>query len=444
MKKGIRFITLMAMVFPLLTIAQEKYQFKKGGALGIHFTLHDFKSGAILKNEGLSELLLSKQFSRVGDMNAGFAISFAKGLTDNIDIMPRLGVAFLKYPLPNKPNQSSGSGALVEADVNLNVKLTSDQYWVSPFISLGLGASQWKGYYGAYAPFGLGLQLNLWDETFITAQTQYRQPLSGNTNNHLFHSLGIAGNIARKKEVAPPPPPIPTVEPPKDTDGDGIIDAEDACPTVAGLAQFKGCPDTDKDGIADNEDKCPTVAGLPKYNGCPIPDTDNDGINDEEDKCPTVAGLARYNGCPIPDRDNDGVNDEEDNCPDIAGPAENKGCPVIAKERFNGSNITFHVGSARLTPEGMKELDKGIKIVTEEYPSVNIEIAGHTDNTGKAAFNQKLSVQRANAVKAYLIKKGIDASRLTVTGFGDTMPIADNKTTTGRKQNRRVEFKLSQ
>jgi hypothetical protein len=108
----------------------------------------------------------------------------------------------------------------------------------------------------------------------------------------------------------------------KDTDGDGIYDKDDACPEVAGLAQFNGCPDTDGDGI-DSEDACPEVAGLAALNGCP--DTDGDGVADKDDACPDVAGLVALKGCP--DADGDGVADKDDKCPTVAGPKDNAGCP---------------------------------------------------------------------------------------------------------------------
>ncbi len=262
---------------------------------------------------------------------------------------------------------------------------------------------------------------------------------------------------------------------PADSDGDGVIDKNDECPSVAGLERYKGCPipDTDKDGINDEEDKCPTEAGLPKYggcpipdtdkdgvndeedkcidvpgiakyNGCPIPDTDKDGVNDEEDKCPNEAGLARYQGCPPPDRDNDGVNDDEDRCPDLAGTAENAGCPALEASKFNASAVQFVSGSATLTTAGRKELDKAARILNEQYPQLKVQIAGHTDNTGKAESNQALSEKRAAAVKAYLVKKGITEDRLTTIGYGQDQPVADNGTAAGRTQNRRVEFKVSQ
>ena len=241
--------------------------------------------------------------------------------------------------------------------------------------------------------------------------------------------------------IAPPPPP-----PPADTDQDGINDNEDKCPTVAGLAKYNGCPvpDTDKDGINDEEDKCVSVPGIAKYNGCPIPDTDKDGVNDEEDKCKDVAGLARYQGCPIPDRDNDGVNDEEDRCPDLSGPADNSGCPKLEASKFNASAVQFLTGSSTLTAGAKKELDKAARILNEQYPQLKVEIAGHTDNTGKSDKNQLLSEKRAASVKAYLVKKNVAEQRLTTVGFGQDQPIGDNATVPGRAQNRRVEFKVSQ
>ncbi|MGC4036386.1 MAG: porin family protein [Chitinophagaceae bacterium] len=119
----------------------------------------------------------------------------------------------------------------------------------------------------------------------------------------------------------------------RDRDKDGIVDAEDACPTQPGLALTNGCPDKDGDGVADKTDKCPDVAGPVSNGGCPIPDRDKDGVPDDQDKCPDVAGLQIYEGCPIPDKDGDGINDFEDRCPTVAGPASNKGCPIADADK---------------------------------------------------------------------------------------------------------------
>lgn len=259
-----------------------------------------------------------------------------------------------------------------------------------------------------------------------------------------------------------------------DTDGDGFNDEVDKCVTIAGIAKYEGCPipDTDKDGINDEVDKCPAVAGLAKYNGCPIPDTDKDGINDEQDKCPnqaglakyngcadtdgdgiiddsdkcpTVAGVAAYNGCPVPDRDKDGVNDEADKCPDIPGLAENAGCPKIENAKFNTQRIQFVTGSSTLTNASKTMIKEGAKLLnSDDFKSLKVEVRGHTDNVGKPASNQLLSEKRAKAVMTELVKNGVAADRITAKGFGDTMPLADNKTAEGRAQNRRVAFDVRQ
>lgn len=259
-----------------------------------------------------------------------------------------------------------------------------------------------------------------------------------------------------------------------DTDMDGVNDEMDKCVTVAGLAKYDGCPipDTDKDGINDEADQCPAIAGLAKYNGCPIPDTDKDGINDEADKCPTVAGVARYAGCPIPDtdgdgvnddldkcpsqagtaqtggcpdRDNDGVIDSEDKCPDLAGPANNNGCPKM-EAKLNDQQIQFETGSTNLTAASKAIIKEGVKeLNSADFKSATVVISGHADEVGSPEFdNQKLSENRAKAVKAEFVKNGLSADRITTIGYGDTKPIADNKTEEGRAKNRRVEFEVKQ
>jgi len=415
-------------------------------ALGISFFLNDFVTPNRIRTTSLSQVLSDKKFAKMKEMSPGLAITYFKGISKHVDVATTLGGSFVKYPMPNKT--FSDDKFLLEGNASLNLKMTTEKYWVQPYISLGIGAHKYMKYYGAFLPLGLGLKVNFFDEAHLFITSTYRVPITLETSNyHLQHSIGFAGRLGKKKEpvkVIPLPPP-----PPLDTDGDGIIDSLDKCPTVKGLAKYDGCPipDTDKDGINDEEDKCPTVPGLARYQGCPIPDTDKDGINDEEDKCPTVPGLARYQGCPIPDTDGDGVNDEEDKCVTIPGPKENFGCPIIpeeVKKRVNtaAKNILFVTGSAKLQKSSFKGLDDVVKIMSENA-GMSLAIDGHTDNVGKDDYNQTLSDNRANSVKAYLVSKGIDESRITATGHGETMPIADNKTAKGRQQNRRSELTLS-
>ena len=229
-----------------------------------------------------------------------------------------------------------------------------------------------------------------------------------------------------------------------DSDGDGIVDHLDQCPNQFGEAAMNGCPDTDGDGIADHEDACPEEAGVAALNGCP--DTDGDGIADKDDECPEVAGPKENNGCPWPDSDNDGVFDKDDECPEVAGPASNKGCPEVKEEHIKqlndyGKTILFNTGKSTFQEKSFAVLDNMAKVMNQ-FPNAKFAIEGHTDSTGSDKVNDPLSNDRANAVREYLISKGISANRLSSQGFGSKNPIDDNKTAAGRANNRRTEIKL--
>jgi OmpA-OmpF porin, OOP family len=415
-------------------------------SLGVSFFLNDFVTPQRIRTTSLSNVLSNRNFEKIREMTPGLALTYFQGISKHVDVAASLGGSFIKYPMPNKI--FNNNSLLLEANAALNLKMVSNKYWLQPYISLGIGGHRYQSYYGAFMPLGVGMKINLLDEAHMFITSTYRVPLTTETANYHFqHSIGFAGRLGKKKEqpkVIPLPPP-----PPPDTDKDGIIDSEDKCPTVPGLAKYQGCPipDTDKDGINDEEDKCPTVPGLARYQGCPIPDTDKDGINDEEDKCPTVPGLARYQGCPIPDTDNDGTNDEEDKCITIPGPKENFGCPIIPEEikkkvDVAAANILFVTGSAKLQAKSFKGLNEVAQIM-KDNPAMSLAIDGHTDNVGADDKNQVLSDNRANTVKTYIVSKGVDASRISAQGHGETMPIADNKTAAGRQKNRRSELKLS-
>ena len=417
---------------------------KKRPTLAVHFALTDFKTAANLRSTGLASVLQSKEWHKTKHMSAGIGISYLQGITNNLDFAGTLTGTFLSYPINGKPLDVS-SKLLLEAAATANLKLLPDNYCVTPFVTAGVGASKYKGYYAAFLPVGVGAQIKVFDGVFILANSQYRVPVTENASYHFYHSVGIAASLTKKKEK-PVVVPVPVVEAPKDRDADGVLDDVDKCPDIAGLASLQGCPDKDGDGIMDADDKCPDVAGVARYQGCPIPDTDKDGINDEMDKCPTVFGVARYQGCPIPDTDGDDVNDEEDKCINEKGPASNFGCPVISEEivkRVNkaAQNIFFSTGSSKLLAKSYSKLNDVVSIL-KDNPSYKVNIDGHTDNTGKEDKNQVLSENRAASVKAYLVTKGIDESRLASTGYGQEKPVADNKTAVGRAKNRRVEMTL--
>jgi OOP family OmpA-OmpF porin len=233
---------------------------------------------------------------------------------------------------------------------------------------------------------------------------------------------------------------------PVDTDGDGIADYQDKCPDVKGLAALQGCPDADGDGVADADDRCPnTPAGVKvDASGCPL-DADGDKVPDYLDKCPnTPSGVAvDANGCPL-DRDGDGVPDFQDRCPDRAGPASNKGCPEIPAEKKKILNeatkyINFDFNKATLKASSYPKLEQMVQILND-YPDYSLSIAGHTDSKGDDNYNLRLSYERAAAARKYMVEKGIPAERIESRGYGESKPIADNKTAAGQALNRRVDF----
>jgi outer membrane protein OmpA-like peptidoglycan-associated protein len=252
---------------------------------------------------------------------------------------------------------------------------------------------------------------------------------SGNIRGADVHAgLSVPIFQRKKKEIPPPPPVIERIvdtvekevvkEVTNDRDFDGVVDEKDACPDAFGEVFLLGCPDRDKDSIADIFDKCPDTAGLKRYNGCPIPDTDGDGLNDEDDKCPGIAGKRELQGCPE-------VKQE-----------------VVKKVAMAAKSTYFMTGKDIIQKVSYPKLDT-IASVLQSDTDLHISIEGHTDNVGSAVVNETLSNKRAQAVKNYLVKKGIEESRITATGFGSSKPVAPNSTPAGRAKNRRVELHLS-
>ncbi len=174
-------------------------------------------------------------------------------------------------------------------------------------------------------------------------------------------------------------------------------------------------------------------------------DADADGVTDDKDRCPTTPAGAKVDadGCEL-DSDGDGVVDSKDACPGtLRGvKVDAKGCE-IKKKAISLSGILFRHDSAELKSESIAVLNATAETLRAN-PGVNVEIAGHTDNQGDAAYNQGLSQKRANAVRNYLISQGVNGSRLSASGYGESQPVADNTTSEGRVQNRRVELRIDQ
>lgn len=232
---------------------------------------------------------------------------------------------------------------------------------------------------------------------------------------------------------------------PLDSDKDGVIDCKDICPNTppgCKVDGYYGCPfDADRDTVLDCLDKCPdTPQGCAVTDdGCPV-DLDNDGVMDCRDKCiccETQGCPVDKDGCPI-DSDRDGVFDCRDKCPDT--PAGSKvaedGC-MHAKATIE-LKIEFDTDKSYIKEKYRDDIRK-VADFMQEYPNTKAIIEGHTDSVGSDQYNMRLSNDRANSVRSYLMKEfGIDPSRLAAKGYGESRPIAGNDTDEGRQKNRRV------
>ncbi|NVJ10733.1 thrombospondin type 3 repeat-containing protein [Myxococcus sp. AM001] len=238
----------------------------------------------------------------------------------------------------------------------------------------------------------------------------------------------------------------------RDSDEDGVEDAKDACPRVFGLLERRGCPvdDPDRDGVEGAADKCPDAPGPASREGCPIPDADGDGVPDEADACPDEEGLPSLRGCPERDVDGDGVADHRDNCPRERGALDNQGCPAARKQRVVIrpdrlellERITFAPGTATLQPRVQPALDNVAEVLLLHPRLGVIAIEGHTDNRGEADVQRAVTLARAEAVRDYLVERGVSPDRLEARGLGPDRPVESNETSQGREANRRMELRV--
>ncbi len=236
----------------------------------------------------------------------------------------------------------------------------------------------------------LGLKYKVSNRTSINLQTRYKHAFKDYLAKHWQHSIGVIFNFSKKEKM-------PKEEVPVDSDGDGITDAQDSCPNKSGLKAFNGCPDSDGDGIPDHKDKCPNVKGTD--NGCPK----------QEIKKPVVP----------------------------TKPKEEKHYPFS-----NSKTVYFDYKSSDLSNDTKATLNMIIKAAKAGH-SYRISVEGHTDSVGSDNYNYNLALSRANRVKQYLVSHGLSKTSIVANSSGETKPISDNSTNSGRAKNRRVEVNIT-
>lgn len=347
--------------------------------------------------------------------------------------------------LGNKPAKNTGDVSYTTGSVGFMVQ-PSLSWYLSDHVALNFGV------YYMYQSFK---NENLNNYMLMNTAGEYSSSLN-NVSSSIVQSFG--GNVGVRFLFGKA----------KDTDGDGIPDRKDKCPEVWGIVEFQGCPDTDKDGIQDSEDSCRTTPGLAKFHGCP--DTDSDGLPDKDDECPRQAGPIALKGCPdrdgdgiadkydlcpdkpglemykgCPDTDGDGIPDNTDQCPEVAGPASNNGCPPPPPPVVEiplSTPILFETNSTKVSESSMSVLEIGVNTLKDD-PKAIIIIHGHADWRGTDAFNKQLSMRRAQAVKAKLVKMGANPKRIKLVAHGEKDPVASNDTQEGMAENRRAVMRLN-
>jgi OmpA-OmpF porin, OOP family len=415
-----------------------------GGFLGYHFPQHFF-----LEAEGAyAPMEMTGRFARVLDLNVtllGASVGYTLPVAEPLDLFGSVGGGLAVW---------SPSGFSSERDLMLHYDVGA-RYFFTPHFALraDAGIHHVPDALGSTAASVAGVTLDkeaFWGWTFTGGISFF---LGGKRD-------ADKDGVVDAMDACPGTPRGVTVDArgcPVDTDRDGVADYMDRCPdTPAGArVDASGCPtDSDKDGVFDGLDRCgDTPAGATvDTSGCPS-DADRDGVLDGIDQCANTPAGATVDarGCPS-DSDRDGVFDGIDKCPDTAAGSQvdAQGCPVSQVQRaleeegtFTFGDLNFAFNSAELRPGAETELQEVGRVLTSR-PNDRMELVGFTDSVGSDAYNQKLSLRRAQAVRDYLIRNfpGLGVSRFEVRGLGEAQPVADNGTEQGRSQNRRVEIRL--
>lgn len=355
--------------------------------------------------------------ARFADDDLGYTLAIGRAMLENWNFELNLSQGTFDGPAGNDLE-------ITAAGVNA-LRVFYRDARIAPYLLLGLGWTEQKTDAGntdhdPYADTMAGVLATLRRSADGSASTSLRLELGarhtyiGDDTRLVDYRAGLGLQFAFGGSPArlPEPAPVPAAPSPADQDADGVADDADQCPdTRAGLrVDARGCElDSDGDGVVDTRDKCPGTSAGTKVDasGCEA-DSDEDGVLDGRDRCAETPKGDKVDAV---------------------------GCSLTLR-----LEVLFETNSAELRPESSEELDRAAALL-RDVPSITGVIEGHTDSNGSAEHNQRLSQRRALAVRDYLIAQGIDGSRLSARGLGESEPVADNSTAEGRAQNRRVVLK---
>ncbi len=353
------------------------------------------------------------------------------------------------------PTQEKDEGDKTLGQFALSAILNLSDQNFSPFLVVGIGAVSADESYLAY---DVGLGFKYYFNELVAARADFRgwfssEAPAADEYAHFTATLGASFQLGGEDDV----------------DGDGIKNRVDGCPNKAeDKDSFKdddGCPDldNDEDEVPDEKDKCPLKAedkdGDRDEDGCPDVDDDSDGVENDKDNCPAAPedkdNFKDEDGCPDPDNDQDGILDSQDKCPDSAesknGVKDEDGCPEKDSDgdgffdvddkcplkKENKNHFEDEDGCPDLVPQGIKAWlgplkvfrfagrsarigpahKKALKEIAQlmiQTPSLKIMIGG----SAKGDAPEKVALERAEVIKAYLLKAGVKAAQLQVRSLG--------------------------
>lgn len=371
----------------------------------------------------------------IDDQFGGFRVGYGRAFRDKVDLeINAFGGIWDGF----QDSEEWGAGL----DAHLLLSEDRDAKIV-PYFIMGTGFMKTQNAIttdssGLIGSLGIGADMRIKPGVSFRADLRGRRDFSSPSSpTDILFNFGFKMDLGK---TAPPPP--------ADSDADGVHDDIDRCPnTPAGIAvDSSGCElDGDVDGVVDRRDRCPSTRRGADVDsrGCEIvSDADGDGVPDGRDRCPDSLAGAKVdaNGCEF-DSDADGVVDRLDRCSDTSAGTrvDSRGCPLQRETRLDG--VLFEINSAQLSGDSVRRLNQAVETL-KLNPDLKVEVAGHTDSTGAASYNEQMSQRRAEAVRDYLVSNGIGADRLSARGYGESQPVGSNETREGRAENRRVTLRI--